>query len=140
MNRTAAGRVARAALILGVCLVWSGCNSSTTSKTARVEEPVAAVPEAAAPKAEIELEWTECTLDSFADPDDDPVMAECATAELPLRRDVETDLTTPVFVKRVRKDGAKNQVWILEGGPGGGTEPGDMRGAIEDAWANAGRA
>ena len=26
------------------------------------------------------------------------------------------------------------------GGPGGGTEPGDMRGAIEDAWANAGRA
>jgi pimeloyl-ACP methyl ester carboxylesterase len=62
-----------------------------------------------------QLRWFPCSL--YTNQDDG--RAECAEARQPLFYDQAGGETTPVYVKRLRSQGASTrQLWLLHGGPG----------------------
>lgn len=63
------------------------------------------------------LDWQPCPLHSELTVG---VMAECATVQLPLRRERPDAGVIDVFVKRYAPDGGtrERQLWMLQGGPG----------------------
>ncbi len=75
------------------------------------------VPDAGPPPPAIE--WVDCPLRSEGG---NPVRAECATVQVPLRAgQADGGPTLPMFVKRWAPDGGtrERQLWMLMGGPGG---------------------
>lgn len=66
-----------------------------------------------------DLDWTVCPLSS-GDTTFASGVAECASLDVPVRRDSTTDgQTLPLFVKRYRPVSApRGQLWLISGGPG----------------------
>jgi pimeloyl-ACP methyl ester carboxylesterase len=76
----------------------------------------AAPPDAAPPDAAVPaVTWTPCPLITGLDGHD----AECATVQVPVRRDHPEGRRIPIAVKRLRTGNDRGQVWLLQGGPGG---------------------
>lgn len=101
--------------------------TTTTTPT----DPPPVVP----PPVKPTIVWVACKIPGYRG----DVPAECATVDLPARRDgTVTDKTVPIAVYRLRgrKQPAAAQMWMLNGGPGGaGFSLGPYAEVVADGFA-----
>lgn len=115
--------VQRVFALSGVLSLLAGCGSTTGEQVvdtpapaARNLQPSPVVEPEGLPRPAA-IQWAACAIPSG---DRQTIQADCATVDLPARRDVPTTETVRVAVYRI--SGGKNathQLWMLNGGPGG---------------------
>lgn len=96
----------------------AGCTAPTEAGRSDGSVPVdqGEAPDTPSKPTPLAIAWTTCSIPNG----DEPIAAECATVDAPVRRGTAGGGTTPVAVYRLRstKQPAVAQLWMLNGGPG----------------------
>lgn len=98
--------------------VFAGVILATTWACADAGSPVISREEPSNPQAETDvLTWMPCDISTSQGLQHNA--AECASLEVPVRRDAATGRTISLAIKRYKQtDRPRGQLWILAGGPG----------------------
>ena len=111
------------ALLACVATLSIACNGSIVDDPIVTPAPTAtpttppSVPPIDPPAVKPTIAWGTCEVPGYRG----GIQAECATVDLPARREVVGSGTVPVAIYRLksRKQPATGQLWMLNGGPGG---------------------